>query len=472
MSSESPWDVIVVGAGTAGIPAAVCAAERGGRVLLLEHADRVGGALHLSGGQLSAAGTRLQKARGIEDSVDAHFADVMRITKGEADSAMVRLAVSLAPDTLHWLLDRGFEPDPATPAIFHGHEAYRIARTYWGPDRGLSLLAALSTMLDAARAKGLMLRLGTEVTGLLQDGGGAVQGVRVRRANGAVEEFRGANVVLATGGYASSPEFFAQATGDIAHFSWAYPYSRGAGHRVALAAGGTLRNTDKFLPQFGGVRDPRGGPLVTLLTETTPQHRLPWEIYVNLQGNRFVAEDDPSMDARERALLQQTDMSFWAIYDQRAVREAPPLFARLTPAEVEDAFGGNHPSFVRRNSLTELALATGLDADRLSATVAAYNSAVVTARDPLGRRHLPAPITEGPFHAVLHHGVTIVSFAGITVDAGLHVLDAKGEPVPHLYAAGEILGFATFSGSAFAGGMSVTPALSFGRLLGQQLLRW
>lgn len=473
MSEPTSWDVIVIGAGTAGIPAAVCAAERGARVLLLDHASQIGGALHMSGGQLSAAGTRLQAARGISDSPDAHFDDVMRISDGKADPAMVRRAVTLAPDTLHWLLDSGFEVDPATPAIFHGHEAYRVARTYWGTDRGFSVMRTLARLLDDARARGVVtLRLDTAVEKLLQGPDGTILGVRARRKEGQDADIHAANVVLATGGYAASAEFFARVTPGVAHFPWAYAYNQGIGHRMALDAGAVIRNADKFLPQFGGVQDPRGGRDVTFLTETTPQHRLPWEIYVNTDGDRFVAEDEPSMDLRERALLAQPAMTFWTIYDQRTVQEAPPLFARLTPAEVEQAFRDRHPSFVRADSLTALAMAAGISADRLVATVRAYNDGVATGKDPLGRRHLPLPIDRAPFYAVRHHGVTIVSFAGLAVDDDLRVLDRTGKPIPHLYAAGEILGFAAFSGSAFAGGMSVTPALSFGRLLGQRILHW
>lgn len=472
MTALDSWDVIVVGAGTAGIPAAVQAAERGARVLLLDHASEIGGALHLSGGQLSAAGTRLQAARKIRDSIDDHIADVMRISKGTADPDMVRLAATGAPDTVHWLLDNGFEPDPATPAIFHGHEAYRVPRTYWGLDRGHSILQVLSGMLAAQVARGgVTLQLGSEMTGLLQDEAGAVTGLRVRRRDGRDEIFTGRNVVLATGGYAASREFFTRVTPQLAHFPWTYPYARGAGHRAALAAGATLRNADKFLPQFGGVQDPRGSSDITFLTETTPQHRLPWEIYVNMQGDRFVAEDDPSMNVRERALMAQPEMTFWAIYDQQAVDMAPPFFSRVTPSEAEQAFG-HHPSFVRAGTIRELAAATGTDAQRLAASVAGYNDAVARGHDALGRRHLPCPVSRPPYYAVRHHGVTIVSFAGLTVDTHLRVLGETGQPIPNLYAAGEILGFGAFSGSAFAGGMSITPALTFGRMLGRDILAW
>ena len=114
----------------------------------------MGGTLHISGGQLSAAGNRMQADKGIEDSPQEHFDDVMRITKGTADAKMVRLAVDNAPGTLDWLLANGFEPLPDHPVIHFGHEPYSIPRTYWGADNGLSILKVLETELAAELEKG------------------------------------------------------------------------------------------------------------------------------------------------------------------------------------------------------------------------------------------------------------------------------------------------------------------------------
>src|SRR5579884_2669123 len=106
------WDVIVVGGGTAGLPCAIFAARRGANVLLLEAADKLGGTLHLAQGQLSAAGTKVQRAKGISDTPDEHFADILRISKDTVDHPLVRLAVDNAAATFDWLMDCGFEMIP------------------------------------------------------------------------------------------------------------------------------------------------------------------------------------------------------------------------------------------------------------------------------------------------------------------------------------------------------------------------
>ncbi len=94
------WDVIVVGAGTAGIPAALFAARRGAKVLLVESSDKVGGTLALSTGSFSAAGSEVQAAAGIEDSSSRHLSDSLRISGGTSDVSMLKLWVDHAAANL------------------------------------------------------------------------------------------------------------------------------------------------------------------------------------------------------------------------------------------------------------------------------------------------------------------------------------------------------------------------------------
>ena len=97
-------DVLIVGAGTAGLPCAIAAVDAGARVRIIEKSDRIGGTLHLSGGHFSAAGTNRQRAYGIaDDTVDAHFADVVRISEHTAREDIARKAVDLAPEMVDWL---------------------------------------------------------------------------------------------------------------------------------------------------------------------------------------------------------------------------------------------------------------------------------------------------------------------------------------------------------------------------------
>ena len=124
------WDVIIVGAGTAGIPAAIFAGQRGAKVLLVDAADKIGGTLHLTTGQMSAAGTSLQKKLGIDDNSKDHFDDVMRISENTADRDLVKLAVDNAADTFDWLMSNGFTPLENHPVLGNAHEPYSERRYY------------------------------------------------------------------------------------------------------------------------------------------------------------------------------------------------------------------------------------------------------------------------------------------------------------------------------------------------------
>ena len=95
------FDVVVVGAGNAGIPAAIEAGRAGARVLLVEKDVRVGGTLFSTGGHMSGAGTKVQARHGIEDSVESHLADIQRITNGTHRQDLVELAVANAADTIN-----------------------------------------------------------------------------------------------------------------------------------------------------------------------------------------------------------------------------------------------------------------------------------------------------------------------------------------------------------------------------------
>ncbi|MSO64722.1 MAG: FAD-binding protein [Alphaproteobacteria bacterium] len=464
------WDVIVCGAGTAGMPAAIFAARRGARVIAIEHAPAPGGTLHVAAGQISAAGTRLQREKGIVDSPDRHYDDILRISEGTTTREFARLAVDHAADTLHWLLDLGWRPLPEHPVLF-GHNPYSVPRTYWGPNAGVDILNAIRPVfMDEVRKGRIEIRLETEVVDLIQEEGGKVNGIIGRDRFGQRERIRGRNTLLLTGGFGASSDF-PDYSGGFPGYGWAWPTCRGAGLRLALAAGGVLKHRDHFLPRFAGVPNPFNPLRVERYTETAPARRPPWEIYVTAEGHRFVCEDDLDPHQRERALLRVRDLTFWVVYDEAIRVAAPPLFDRPPEGGLE-AHLNRHPAFVRADSVEELALRAGIAPAALKRTIAEYNAGVAAGRDPTGRRHLPRPIAEPPFYAIKHHGVGSVTIPGIAVDRDLRVIRADGSPIANLYAAGEMLGMGLHSGGAFVGGMGLMPALTYGRLLGERMVHW
>jgi succinate dehydrogenase/fumarate reductase flavoprotein subunit len=467
-------DLIAVGAGTAGLPLALAAAQEGARVLLIEKTDRLGGTLFLSTGMFSAGGTRRQRERGIDDSPDEHFADILRISRGTVNQELVRRYVDLAPAFVDWLQDQGFAFEEQCPVIIYGHEPYRKPRTYWGVEEGRSLLALFLRLLDPYFQRGqVRVRFNTRVERLI------LEGERVVGVVAGDKEYRAPAVVLTTGGYASSPELFARFHGGRRLVSIGNLASTGDGILLAEQVGAQVVGNQYFLPTFGGIEDPdRPGRVYTeapdrweITARLVPQVRPPWELWVNQRGERFIREDEASVDSRERALLQQPDMRFWIVFDEQILREAPPLVLKWpAPRLRELAREGRLVKMAP--TLEELAAKMEVPAEQLLATVAAYNAALQAGvPDPLGRQHRPLPLAEAPFYALRQQGIVLRTWAGLRVDRDLAVLRPDGSRIEGLYAVGEVLGAAQFSGDSFCGGMSVGPALVFGRELGRQLAR-
>lgn len=462
----------MVGAGPAGLTCAVRAARGGARVLLVEKDRRIGGALHLSGGHLSAGGTSLQHARGIEDSPDLHLADIDRISHGTHREDLVRMVVDEAPAVVEWLAAGGMAFDPETPRIVYGHEPYEIPRTVYGVEGGLSVLQVLEAELEEAMdAHDLTLWTNSPVTGLLDDDG-VVTGVEVYR-EGTEVEVGAPVVVIATGGYGADAELFAERHG-VELVTVASRTSTGDGIHLGRSVGAALQGEGTYLPTFGGMPDPQAPHRANwaerlLLTVERP----PREIYVDRNGSRWIAEDEPSIDVKERVLTTLPDQVFWTIFDDDAVARSgggqPPI---VLGWEADDLrrHANVRPGIHAADTLEELAGLAGVDPDGLVTAVAAYNRAVAAGVDPdFGRTHLPAPIAVPPYYALHNQGIAVVTFDGLDIDDSFAVRDEAGEPIPGLYAIGEVIGAGATCGNSFCSGMLLTPALAFGRLLGVKI---
>lgn len=458
-------DLLVVGAGTAGMACAITAADAGAHVVVLETSDRVGGSLYYSGGHMSAGGTRRQRERGIDDSPDHHFADVMRISRGTADAEIVRLAVDEAPGTVEWLETIGLELADETPIVWYGHEPYDRPRTVWGANRGCSILRALRGPWDAHAAAGrIALLTRSPVRELLTEGG------RVAGAAADAAEVRTTATVLATGGYAANLDLLAEVTpGAPRVLTAAAPTSQGDGIAVARRAGARFHRAERFLPSIGSFAADAAAGRAYDSPEFMNLARMPREIWVNAAGERFTPEDVQSPDSHERALADQPGAQLWVVLDERALSDPADTFHRTWDASRLRAEAADGEIGWSAATPRELAGLAGIDPDGLERTIASWNDSVATGRDPLGRTSLGPPLAEPPFYAFRSDPTVFVSFGGLAVDRELRVLDDSGRAVDGLYAAGEIIGAGTTSGNAFCSGMVLTPALAFGRLLGRRL---
>jgi hypothetical protein len=464
------YDFIVVGAGTAGLPCAIFGAKAGARVLVVEKESRIGGTLHVSSGHVSAAGTKRQKERGIEDSTEAHFKDLQRISNRTAREDLVRLALAHSVWLVDWLQDEGFEFAPDTPRIVHGHEPYSVPRTYYGVHEGRSVLEVLARVIQPLIDSGAVtVALKAKVKALLTDKGRVV-GVQFAQGGQVVAARARRGVVLATGGFAASPELFKEIEG-FPLVSAAPDHSTGDGLLLARGLGAHITGQGTYLPAFGGLPHPAdpGKAIWSDRPLLIARERPPWEIYVDRFGKRWIAEDEESIDRKQHALLKTDGLTFFTVFDDQAVEMSENIVRGWSKSDLRERAGHRDGVHVA-STLRDLARLAGIDEEGLLVSVARYNGFVRDRMDPdFGRKFLPALIERPPFYAMRNHGISPVTFSGVDVDASLRVRREEGSTIEGLYAAGEILGAGATCGNSFCGGMMLVPAMVFGRLIGERL---
>ena len=466
------YDVIVIGGGTAGIPCALFAAMGGAKVLLVEKSPALGGTLFWSTGQIAGAGTVFQERQGITDTPDAHFDDCMRINHGTADPALTRLTVDHAGDTINWLADHGFEVMDGHPVTGIGHDHFTVRRYQQGVKSGLSILDAFLPSLTAMVESGnISLLTGTAAANLIQDSRGRVTGITLSGPAG-IQDISGSHVVIAAGGCAANPRLFEELHGVPLYAKTAYPTSQGDGLLLGLSAGGTIVGGDKYACLPGLVPDVFQFPCqMYAYAPLNPAIRMPWEILVNARGERFVQEDHASVHHIERGVYQQPAHRHWAIFDANMLEQSEPIIPKWSRERLAREHQ-THPMFHSAMSIEALALKAGLNPVALQRTVGDYNLRLTEGQaDLFGRRVRPAPLSTPPYYSIAMQGWTLVSFAGLKVNPQLQVLSDEGQAIPNLYAIGEVIGAGATSGAAYTNGMLVTPAITFGRILGANLAR-
>ena len=421
---------------------------------------------------MSAAGTKLQKKNGIDDTPDLHFEDVMRQAKNKADPELLRLAVEHAAPMFDWLWENGLPIVKGTPTPRgSAHPEQNRARYVWAPNGGMDVLEVLDRQIAPLVADGkVVVQMRTEVTGLEQGSDGKITHVVAKTENGQNMAFQGRHVILASGGYTSNSEMFEALEGAPDYSDNTYPYSQGIGITLGLSVDGFVRGGEHHLPSFGAIMLSEDIPSPILAgLNNNPLDPKPWEIWVDAQGKRFLREDTPDIHEKEVALTKLPQERFWAVFDDHILRTAPPVVRGWTREDVTSAFNVE-TMFAKADTLEELARKIEIPSSTLMETVARFNAGQRHGDDAFGRQYMPAPIERGPFYSIRVQSSQLISFAGLAVDNRLRVIRKDMQPVPNLYAAGEVLGVGNLMGQNYFGGMAVTPALSFGRLLGRELI--
>ena len=472
------YDILIIGAGTAGMACAIEAASRGGTVCLIEKDDKIGGAMHWSGGHMSAGGTNLQKRSGIVDSVEDHYEDIISINGGSGDLTLIRKAVEEAPITLNWLDDLGFPWAPECPRIIYGHVPYTKPRTQYGVNKAISIYETIIPEWNKYVDSGhITVHLNSKFSEVEDDENG--KKTVVYQSVSGESSVSGKHVIFTAGGYGSNPDYFNQKHPGTPFNSSCYPMATAEIQTYLENKGAGFRMADMHLPSLGGIElEPGSGrsnfneAWAMVLTSV---YRQPRDIYVNSYGKRFLAEDEKNADNRERIVVQQDEWHFWVIFDEESLMERNPdgtenpIMIGWTSEQIKEEAQRDKAIF-HAQTIEELAAKTGLPVENLTQTVNDFNRYVEYGEDPdLGRKYLENKVSKAPFYAIKVFASLLVTFGGIDVDSSLRIVNDNGKILNGCYAAGEIIGLGATSGNAFCSGMAITPALSFGRILGREL---
>ncbi len=480
MAEEPTYDLVIVGAGGAGLSAAIEAVENGAqKVVVLEMTAKTGGALNYTSGSMSAAGTIIQKEEGIEDSIDSYVADIINNGDdfgGQPNEELIRVYAENATPVFDWLYENGLKDATwrgAQKAVFAPeHALYSVARTYKpSPVDTANYKSAAHEVLDKMIMgnEHIEIVLNTKATELIANEKGQITGVKAEGPQGEVTYLSKNGVIMATGGYSSNRKLMGQYTqyGEY-YLAGGAPGADGNGLLMMQKVGAGLTAMDA-IPTF-----PMG--LVARDDDTRGQiaSTYTWKaggIVVNQEGNRFCNETEANPAIREVALEEQPEAVQYDIYTDKVLEDLTANGGAIFMQYYFFEGGAGDHVMYSGNSVEELAAAIGVPAENLQKTIDEYNAAVEKGEpDQFGREfnvsntyNLATNKIEGEkLYAIRLHALCVMTLGGVTANKDMQVLDEAGNVIPGLYAAGEVVG--GIWGKFVSGGTGVMGPIVFGKL--------
>jgi len=444
---DSEVPVLIIGAGAAGLCAALAASEAGIEPVVIECDAVPSGSTALSAGLIPAAGTRFQRARGIEDSAKIFAEDISRKAHGEADAALVRVAASGAGSLVEWLADDYAMPfEVITDFNYPGHSAYRM---HGLPSRtGAELIDRLRS---AAGSRDIPILGGRIAETLFVDEDGFVEGIAVKSRDGGRENVGCGALVLACNGYGGNAELVRShipEMGGALYFG--HPGNQGDAVRWGEALGARLSALSGY-QGHGSVATPHN----ILITWAA---MMEGGFQVNAQGRRFTNEALGYSEAAAEVLRQPGSIAF-DIFDARIAGVARQF------KDFQDAERAGAVIVVA--SLDELAARIGVSVDALRAELDEIDAGC-NKPDRFGRVFEAEKQLSAPYCAIRVTGALFHTQGGLAIDARTRVLRQSGSAFPNLFAAGgAAVGVSGSKASGYLSGNGLLSATVFGRIAGE-----
>ena len=482
-------DIVVVGAGGAGMTAAITAAGEGKSVVILESQSMVGGNSVRATGGMNAGKTVYQdenefgESAGVEktlkaaaekyadnetitalaktvseqwaayqanptgyfDSVELMELDTMIGGKGINDPALVETLCANSADAIDWLDEHGITLHNVSS--FGGASVKRIHRPVNGEGKVVSVGSYMIPLLQENCEKaGVKMMLDTTATEILTDANGAAVGVKATGASGETVTVNAKAVVLATGGFGANLDMVVKYKPELKGFMTTNaPGIQGQGIEMAEAIGAATVDMDQIQ-----IHPTVEANTAALITEGL---RGDGAILINAEGKRFIDEVG-TRDVVSAAEIAQTGSYSWLVVDQAMADNSSVIQGYIKKGYT-----------VTGATYEELAKAMGVDEAALAETINNWNGYVEAKNDPdFGRTSFANPLNTAPYYAIkvtagVHH-----TMGGLKINPNTEVLNENGEVIPGLFAAGEVTG--GVHGANRLGGNAVADFTVFGRIAG------
>ncbi|MEG2261421.1 MAG: flavocytochrome c [Raoultibacter sp.] len=443
--SES-YDIVIIGTGGAGMSAAISAYDNGATsICLLEKMGVNGGNTNFASSGMNASETKFQKEQGIVDSNALFAEETFEGGHRTANRELVDFMCDNSAAAIDWLDGLGIVLDNIT--LTGGMSVKRCHRPHDGSAVGLTMVPAL---LAQVKDRNIPIKMNCKATEFIKDSDGAVTGVKTD-LDGKETTFNAKAIILATGGLGANSEMVTKYRPDLeGYVTTNQPGATGDGYVMAEDAGAELIQMDQIQ-----IHPTVEQGTSTLIAEGV---RGSGAILVNSDGNRFF-DEMKTRDKVSAAELAQPGSFAWEIFDQQ-VYDANKAVAKYDKAGL----------VVKAANVAELAAAIKVDPAALQASIDAYNAIAASgAVDEFGRTEGVITFADGPMYAIkvapgVHH-----EMGGVKINEKNEALDASGNPISGLYAAGEVTG--GIHGNNRIGGNAVCDITVFGKNVGEVAAR-